>query len=509
MSAGQVNASIWLQGLIDALGTECVLTSPEDIYVYSHHGEFATRRSPPPIAVIRLSSDEDEKTLAELMKPHDIPVVRLKGRDEPPDPPYLLMDDREPLDTEELAKSLSELMEAREQGKRGLRDASSLSQRFISSIKLLDGQRLGSLEYPEEGFCVVHLSHGGSEIYSAKGRLLLCRGLLNGELQPTQRLVDSIYRCTACGQCYDQISLEGLEMNNAITKARQEITRKGMGPKECAAILENLREHGNPMGMPAEDRPLWYEDLAEDNPLREGSALYWTGCTTSYRLPEVVEATAHVLRQAGLDFGVMGGEEGCCGLILYLLGLWENARENAEKVLSDLTARGVKRMTTSCAGCYYAFTRVYRALGVHHDIVVEHTSQTFEQLIREGRLHPGPLKETHVWHDPCDLGRHCGVYRSPRYTLSKIPGLQLQEPLLTREHATCCGGGGGLPLLYEDTSQEIALQKLNELTSPMPHAVVTACPSCIISLRHAARIQNTKTPIQDISQILKRATSEG
>ena len=166
-------------------------------------------------------------------------------------------------------------------------------------------------------------------------------------------------------------------------------------------------------------------------------------------------------------------------------------------------------MTTSCAGCYYAFTRVYRALGVHHDIVVQHTSQTFEQIIREGRLHPDPLKETHVWHDPCDLGRHCGVYRSPRYTLSKIPGLQLQEPLLTREHATCCGGGGGLPLLYEDTSQEIALQKLNELTSSMPHAVVTACPSCIISLRHAARIQNTKTPIQDISQVLKRATAYG
>jgi Fe-S oxidoreductase len=152
---------------------------------------------------------------------------------------------------ETLMARLSELREVGYNGRRRLKGASSLSQRFLSYLMLLDGHRLGGITDSEGGFCIVHLSNGGSKIYSSKGRLLLCRGLLNEELQPTMRLIDSIYKCTACGQYHDQISMEGLEMNNAIIKARQEITKKGMGPQKCMTILQNLRNYSYLMGMPS------------------------------------------------------------------------------------------------------------------------------------------------------------------------------------------------------------------------------------------------------------------
>jgi heterodisulfide reductase subunit D len=354
------------------------------------------------------------------------------------------------------------------------------------------------------GFCVVQRFMGGHETYSSKGRLLLSRGLSRGELGVTPRLVDAMYSCTACGQCYDQHSPGTLEMNNAIIKSRNLITKQGKAPKICGRLLANLKEEGNPMGMPGEDRALWYEEAAEEHRYRGNEVLYWPGCTTSYRLPELVEATAGVLGAAGVDFGVLGEVEPCCGLILYLMGFWEEARMNAEEVVETLSARPSCVLVTSCAGCFYAFKRVYPHLGVTPTVKVMHTSMLFDELIKEGRLPLHEMEGGYMWHDPCDLGRHCRVYEPPRRVLRAVPGLNLVEPGLSREHAVCCGAGGGLWSYNERLTEDVSHQKVEEAIPKAVDGVVTGCPTCLLNLRSAARERRLGLSVYDLSEFLLR-----
>lgn len=493
-----------------AFGPDRVLTDYEDRYVYSFHGEFATRRRRMPDAVVRLLSEREWKKLNRLSGSLGFIVARNDRPEEygsgELDAPMVLLDAREPVDASGLLRRLSELEKARAEGKRALRDEVPLSPWFVSSLRARDGFRIGELPDCDNGFCVVQRFFGGVETYSSKGRLKLTRGLLGGELEPTGRLADSIYNCTACGQCYDQLGLDGLEVNNAIIRGRNELVKAGLGPRQCTVLSGNILGEGNPMGMPAEDRTIWYEELADGHQFGGDELLYWAGCSTSFRLPHVVESTAEVLERAGACFGLLGEEEGCCGLILYLMGLWDEARKNADEVSCKLRDFGVKRLVTGCAGCYYAFTRVYPSLGVDTSFEVFHTSQLVDEFIREDRLHPKGLKRKVAWHDPCDLGRHCGVYEPPRRVIRSIPKLKLREPPLNRGHALCCGAGGGLLLYNETLAGEVARSKFEEEVHLLGvDAVVTGCPACILNLRNAARELDGGPEVLDLAELVERS----
>ncbi len=496
-----------LGDLVGAFGSEKVLSDPEDLYVYSFHGEFAIRRRETPLAVLRLCTEDEIKELDRILEGSEIRFARndiyLEGGPGGFDVPFLLVDAREPMTNSTLNERLSELEEAQKGGKDKLRGDPPFPKWLVSSLTLRDGYRIGERPGCDDGFCAVQPFFDGVETFSSKGRLLLTRGLLKGELEATERLADSIYTCTACGQCYDQMSLLGLEMNKAIIRTRHEIVKAGLGPKQCGELSGNILGEGNPMGMPAEDRALWYEELADGSPYEGNDVLYWTGCSNSYRLPGVVEATARTFEEAGLDFGLMGEEEGCCGLILYLLGLWDEARENAMKTLGAIAERGVERLVTGCAGCYFAFTRVYPFLNTRPRFRVFHTSQLLESMILDGRIRLRGLNGSFVWHDPCDLGRHSNVFEPPRNVLRAIPSLELKELPLNRQHAICCGGGGGLMIYDIGLSERIALSKVVEEIAPLGlDGVVTGCPACILSLRYATKEIGSKLPVYDLAELV-------
>jgi len=498
------NLTEWL---LMEFGSDKVLVDPEDLYVYSFYGEFASKRHANLVAFLRRLSKDEESRLNKIAGASNVRIIRTGevGQGES-DGPVLFVDSRTPPSRESLAERLRLMEQAEAEGKRRLKESTSLPARLVNSLRMTDGFRLRGLDDPDNGYCIMQSHYDGVETYSSKGRLIFSRGLLEGELPVTRKLVDSLYTCTACGQCYGQVSLEGFEINNAIVRARNEVVRNGMSPRQAKPLVEGIMGEGNPMGMPAEDRAMWYEELAEERPYRGNDILYWPGCSTSYRLPGIVESTASVMEKAELDFGLLGEEEGCCGLVLYLLGLWDEATENASKTIESLQGMGVKSLVTGCAGCYYAFTKVYRRLNVDCPFEVHHTSQMMESLVREGEIDLGEQRGRYVWHDPCDLGRHCGVYEPPRNVLNAIPSLELVEPPLRKEHTLCCGGGGGLMVYDEVLAGKVAHQKLLEDLSPLNvDGVVTGCPACILSMRNASRVLEMDIQVLDLAEVVSRS----
>lgn len=492
-----------LDTLIRFFGRDRVLTAVEHLYVYSHSGKFGVESKLLPLAVLKLNSDIEITHLEELLKDTDIQVIRNNEGSKEPDiqRPYILLDVQKPITITELERNISQLNEEKLTQKDYLKQAKSFQHWMVSFLQNKDGFQLSRTKN-DSGFCVVQSYFNDIQSYSAKGRLILSKGLLKDKLAPSKVLIDSLFSCTSCGQCYDQLSLGVLEINKAIIKARQCIAEQDCVPKKFDVARDNINEKGNPMGLEAEDRVLWIEEEVEKYPYEHNPVLYWPGCVTSYRLPELITSSCYILEKAGYDFGVLGEHEGCCGLILYLSGRWDEAAINARKIVEQL--KNVKRLVTNCAGCYYAFSQVFAQLEVQVPFEVLHMSQIIKASIKNEKLGLKELKGNYTWHDPCDLGRHCNVYEPPRFVLKSIPGLNLVEPSLTQEHTVCCGAGGGLWMYNEEATNYVSHQKILEDIPSNIDGIITGCPTCILSLRRTASEVTPDLKIWDIVEIVNK-----
>jgi Fe-S oxidoreductase len=493
-----------LSELQTILGEQNVLSQPEHLYVYSRFGEFGIKEIEEPLAVIRINSENELTKIQKLVKNFDFSIVRndhIEKNPEKPQKPFLLVDAQKPINIQDLSIRLKDLYEKKAR-LRSLKNNISFSHWIVSMLQERDGYRLYDMD-EDIGFCIVQSYFDNIQTYSAKGRLILAKAYLTGDLQESNLLSNSIFSCTACGQCYDQLSLEKLEVNNLIIKTRNKIVQQNKGPNNFDKVLENIKNHGNPPGLPAEDRILWIEEQVERYPYNDNQIIFWPGCTTSYRLPELVEDTCCILEKTGYDFGLLGEHEGCCGLILYLSGHWNEARKNGEKIIKSLNKS--KRLVTNCSGCYYCFSKIYPLLGITLPFEIMHTSQIIKESIQNNRVKLKEINGSYMWHDPCDLGRHSNVYEPPRYILNSIPGLTLVEPNLSRENTLCCGAGGGLWMFNEKITNHVSHIKLAEGIPQKLDGVVTGCPTCLISLRNTVREEMRKVTISDIVEIVRKA----
>jgi len=105
-----------------------------------------------------------------------------------------------------------------------------------------------------------------------------------------------------------------------------------------------------------------------------------------------------------------------------------------------------------------------------------------------------------TWHDPCHLGRHCGVYEAPRNLLKAIPSLKLVEMERNRDQAWCCGGGGGVRSAFFDFAQKTAKKRVYEAKVCGADSIVTSCPFCEQNLREPAKQQGLK--LLDITDLV-------
>jgi Fe-S oxidoreductase len=271
------------------------------------------------------------------------------------------------------------------------------------------------------------------------------------------------------------------------------------------AVNAGLSAEGNPLGEERNTRGDWAEDLSVKT-FNEGMEfLYFSCCYTSYdqRLKKIAQATAAVLKKAGVEFGILGTKENCCGESVHKTGnedLFKNlARENIKTYIEN----GVKKILVSSPHCFHTFQNEYPEFMVSFEVV--HTSQLLFQLIQEGRL--PPTKEyvkAVTYHDPCYLGRHNGIFDEPRDVLNSVPGLELREMAESREDSLCCGMGGGRIWLETESEERFANIRMQQALDVGAEVLATSCPYCISQFEDSRLSLSDSDAIQvkDIVEIL-------
>ena len=319
---------------------------------------------------------------------------------------------------------------------------------------------------------------------------------------------EDLWLCTTCGDCVQHCP-RGVEIIDVMRSLRRLLVPDGVVPASIPNLrgfMTSIASVGNPWGQEPNDRANWANDLGV-KAFDEGTeVLYFPCCYPSYepRLKKVAQATASILNQTGVDFGILGSKEMCCGDSVRTAGNEALFKRVARENIKMFVENGVKKILLSSPHCYHTFKNEYPEFMVNFEVI--HISQYLFQLMNEGRLMPTKeFGKKVTYHDPCYLGRHNGIYDEPREVLKSIPGLGLCEMAESRENSLCCGMGGGRIWMETPKSERFSDIRLEQAIEVGAEVLATACPYCITQFEDSRLTMEDSEAIQimDITEILQ------
>ncbi len=289
-----------------------------------------------------------------------------------------------------------------------------------------------------------------------------------------QRIEEISDKCLLCGKCTAvcQVGVDGPQMRIAQRSIRNYGLDQDYSGMDISAIKESVASE------PSKDK-----------------VLYFAGCMTQLT-PAISRAMESVFRKAGVEYAFMDKDGGlCCGRPILMAGRFDQARQLIHKNKEVIKASGAGTLVLSCPICYKIFREHYKLEGIR---VMHHTEYMLE-LVRAGRLKLDGGAGSIVYHDPCELGRGCGIYEQPREVLRQTG--ELVEAEANRDMSICCGGSLGSLTLGFDKREDLTRNALHNLTVNDPDTIVTACPLCKSTFARYA-----DKPVEDIAETVDKHT---
>ncbi|MBN1104999.1 MAG: (Fe-S)-binding protein [Deltaproteobacteria bacterium] len=328
--------------------------------------------------------------------------------------------------------------------------------------------------------------------YNARGKMLILKEVMDGKIPLNDELIETLFQCTTCASC-EKNCPSGVSVPEIIKQVRKDMVNIGSCHPAFKGMNEVLQKHTN---IYAEEEPADFE--RERN--RKAEYVYFIGCVGSYREDEPTLATLDLLDRLQVDYTLI--DEVCCSGVLEDVGFRINedlARKNMDLIL----ATGAKTVITGCPYCYRTFNNKpqYGELK-ERQIRVVHITQFLKDF------DVGVKTDKRVtYHDPCDLGRHCGIYEEPREMIRKIAPNFVEMPH-NRVDALCCGAGGGVRGAYPKNSLAMARRRLEEAEAIGAEVVLTECNSCVHNLSNA-KLRKQKFKIYNTTQFINELMEEG
>jgi len=315
---------------------------------------------------------------------------------------------------------------------------------------------------------------------------------------------EAAFECTTCGACEFQCPV-GIEHLPLIVGLRRGAVNTGAWEDEHGAKLFLALERGsNALGMSAAERDKFIQK--QELPVFDGSQEYclWLGCMGGYdpKGREIVADFARVMKYLGTSFGVLRKEK-CTGDPVRRLGNDLLFQQLAEANLEMLAQNKVKKIVSICPHCVRTIQEDWKEYGTppeiehHSEFLARYADKLPRQTSTEG------ARDRIAYHDPCYLGRYRNVYEEPR-TVAALAGTVV-EAQRNHERSFCCGAGGGLTFLGEESGERVSHARAAELVATGAETVGTACPFCNSMFRDALAAQGDGAPkLMDIAQLVAR-----
>ena len=237
--------------------------------------------------------------------------------------------------------------------------------------------------------------------------------------------------------------------------------------------------------------------------------IFWVGCAGSYdeRAQRVSKAFAEILQKAGVEFAILGAEEGCTGDPAKRAGNEFLFQMQAMQNIETLNGYGIKRLVTACPHCYNTLKNEYPSLGGNYDIV--HHTQFINELLQSGRLaiEGGAFEGKKItYHDSCYLGRANNIYEAPRMVIERLDA-DLQEMKRCRTNGLCCGAGGAQMFKEAEAgNKEVNIERAEEALGTNPDIIAVNCPFCMTMMRDGTKHfeKEDSVEVMDIAELVNQ-----
>ncbi|MES5396126.1 (Fe-S)-binding protein [Bacillus amyloliquefaciens] len=324
---------------------------------------------------------------------------------------------------------------------------------------------------------------------------------------------EEIWACTTCRNCEDQCPVMNEHVDKIIDLRRYLVLTEGKMDSDAQRAMTSIERQGNPWGLNRKERENWREQSDTEIPTvkemkkqdKEFEYLFWVGSMGSYdnRSQKIAVSFAKLLNEAGVSFAILGNKEKNSGDTPRRLGNEFLFQELAEHNIGEFEKHGIKKIVTIDPHAYNMFKNEYPDFGFRAEVY--HHTELLAELVSQGKLKPlHPVNETITFHDSCYLGRYNEVYEPPRAILKAIPGVQLKEMERSRENGMCCGAGGGLMWMEEETGARINTARTEQALSVSPTVISSGCPYCLTMLGDGTKAKEAEDEIgtYDVSELL-------
>jgi Fe-S oxidoreductase/nitrate reductase gamma subunit len=294
-----------------------------------------------------------------------------------------------------------------------------------------------------------------------------------------------LWACTNCLYCQENCSASIEHVPKVIQMRQYKVLTEADFAPELQLTFRNIENNSNPWGIGSHLRADWAKELgiptlAEDPNVEY---LFYVGCAGSFddRGKKVSTAFAKILKAAGVSFGILGTEEGCCGDSAMRGGNEYLYQTLAQANIEVMKGYNVKKIIATCPHGYNALKKDYPHFGGEFE--VWHHTEIIADLIARGKIVlKKPVDGLFTYHDSCFLGRYNGIYDQPRNILKAVPGLKLTEMERNLAKSFCCGAGGARMWMEEDIGERINNMRTDQAIAAGADRIAVGCPFCLTML---------------------------